>query len=54
MYDYIVNELPALVEAHFPVSDQRAISGHSMGGHGALMIAMRNPERFSSVGPSEK
>ena len=49
MYDYIVNELPALVEAHFPISDQRAISGHSMGGHGALMIAMRNPERFSSV-----
>lgn len=49
MYDYIVNELPALVEAHFPVSEQRAISGHSMGGHGALMIAMRNPERFTSA-----
>jgi len=49
MYDYIVNELPALIEATFPVSGQRAISGHSMGGHGALTIALRNPARFSSV-----
>ncbi|MFC3034534.1 S-formylglutathione hydrolase [Pseudoalteromonas fenneropenaei] len=49
MYDYIVDELPALIEAHFPVSSQRAIAGHSMGGHGALMIALRNPERYSSV-----
>lgn len=49
MYDYVVNELPALVEELFPVTDQRAISGHSMGGHGALTIAMKNPERFSSV-----
>ncbi len=49
MYDYIVEELPALIEAHFPVSEQRAISGHSMGGHGALTIALKNPGRFSSV-----
>lgn len=49
MYDYVVNELPALVEEHFPVSDKRAISGHSMGGHGALMIALRNPSRYTSV-----
>ncbi|WP_415896603.1 S-formylglutathione hydrolase [Neptuniibacter sp. QD57_21] len=49
MYDYIVTELPALIEANFPVTEQRAISGHSMGGHGALMIALRNPQRFSSV-----
>ena len=49
MYDYIVNELPALIEANFPVSDQRAISGHSMGGHGALVIALRNPDRYRSV-----
>ncbi|KJF84556.1 S-formylglutathione hydrolase [Photobacterium phosphoreum] len=49
MYDYIVNELPTLIEAHFPVTNQRAISGHSMGGHGALMIALRNPERYSSA-----
>ncbi|BCL75091.1 S-formylglutathione hydrolase [Jeongeupia sp. HS-3] len=49
MYDYVVDELPALVETHFPVTQQRAISGHSMGGHGALMIALRNPGRYSSV-----
>ncbi|MCR8923218.1 S-formylglutathione hydrolase [Dasania sp. GY-MA-18] len=49
MYDYIVNELPELIEANFPVSDQRAISGHSMGGHGALVIALRNADRYRSV-----
>lgn len=49
MYDYVVDELPALIEATFPVTRQRAISGHSMGGHGALTIALRNPQRFSSV-----
>ncbi len=49
MYDYIVNELPQLIESTFPVSDQRAIAGHSMGGHGALVIALRNPDRYRSV-----
>jgi len=49
MYDYVVSELPALIEAHFPVTTERAISGHSMGGHGALVIALRNPERYRSV-----
>ena len=49
MYDYVVAELPALVEANFPVTDARAISGHSMGGHGALVIALRNPGRYHSV-----
>ncbi|PLW69588.1 S-formylglutathione hydrolase [Pseudohalioglobus lutimaris] len=49
MYDYVVDELPRLVESTFPVSDKRAISGHSMGGHGALVIALRNPERYASV-----
>ena len=49
MYDYVVGELPALVEARFPASDARAISGHSMGGHGALVIALRNPGRYRSV-----
>ncbi|OZB51719.1 S-formylglutathione hydrolase [Stenotrophomonas acidaminiphila] len=49
MYDYVVGELPALVEAQFPASDARAISGHSMGGHGALVIALRNPGRYRSV-----
>lgn len=49
MYDYVVNELPQLIESTFPVSDKRAISGHSMGGHGALTIAMLNPERYRSM-----
>ena len=49
MYDYIVNELPQLIEAHFSVSDQKAIAGHSMGGHGALIIGMLNPEKYSSI-----
>ena len=49
MYDYIIDELPALVEANFAVTDARAISGHSMGGHGALVIALRNPGRYRSV-----
>jgi len=49
MYDYVVDELPALVEAHFPVTDARAVSGHSMGGHGALVVALRNPGRYRSV-----
>jgi S-formylglutathione hydrolase len=49
MYDYVVDELPALIEAHFPVTDQRAISGHSMGGHGALICALKNPGRYRSV-----
>ena len=43
MHDYVVHELPALIEAHFPVSRRRGISGHSMGGHGALVCALRNP-----------
>ncbi|QEY26878.1 S-formylglutathione hydrolase [Neisseria zalophi] len=49
MYDYIVQELPELVESHFPVNDKRSIAGHSMGGHGALMIALKNPGRYASV-----
>ena len=49
MYDYLVDELPRLIEANFPVNEARAISGHSMGGHGALVIALRNPGRYRSV-----
>ena len=49
MYDYIVHELPAWVEADPAASDVRAISGHSMGGHGALTIALKNPGRYRSV-----
>ncbi len=49
MYDYIVDELPEWVEADPAASDVRSISGHSMGGHGALTIALRNPDRYRSV-----
>ncbi|MGB8416727.1 S-formylglutathione hydrolase [Paraburkholderia sp.] len=49
MYDYVVTELPRLIEANFPVTDRRSISGHSMGGHGALVVALRNPGRYRSV-----
>jgi S-formylglutathione hydrolase len=49
MYDYISQELPALIETNFPVTQRRAISGHSMGGHGALSIALKNPDRYVSV-----
>lgn len=49
MNDYVVNELPSLIEDLFPVTQQRAISGHSMGGHGALTIAMQHPQRYLSV-----
>ena len=41
--------LPALVDAHFPTTTARGVSGHSMGGHGALVIALRNPGRYRSV-----
>jgi S-formylglutathione hydrolase len=49
MQDYVARELPALIEAHFPTTDTRAISGHSMGGHGALITALRNPGCYRSV-----
>jgi len=49
MYDYVSRELPALIEAHFPVSTRRAIAGHSMGGHGALICALKRPQDYVSV-----
>ena len=50
MYSYIVEELPTLINAEFPVDSARAsISGHSMGGHGALTIGLKNPGQFKSV-----
>ncbi|PVH28313.1 S-formylglutathione hydrolase [Pararhodobacter oceanensis] len=50
MRQYIEEELPALIAEHFPVDlNRQAITGHSMGGHGALTIGLRNPERFKSV-----
>ncbi|MBY6047215.1 S-formylglutathione hydrolase [Vannielia litorea] len=49
MYDYITGELRGLVMEHFPLEDRHGITGHSMGGHGALTIAMRNAEMFESL-----
>ncbi len=51
MRSYIEHELPARIAAEFPVADmaRQGIFGHSMGGHGALTIALRDPERFRSV-----
>ncbi|MEP9401284.1 S-formylglutathione hydrolase [Sphingomonas sp. VNH70] len=51
MRSYVEDELPALIAAGFPMIDcaRTAIMGHSMGGHGALTIALRNPDRFASV-----
>jgi S-formylglutathione hydrolase len=50
MWTYVTDELPALVESEFPVDmGEQGITGHSMGGHGALTVALRNPRRFKSV-----
>ncbi|MEE2778813.1 MAG: S-formylglutathione hydrolase [Acidobacteriota bacterium] len=54
MHDYVVTELPELVETAFAVASdrlgpKRSISGHSMGGHGAILLALRNPGRYRSV-----
>src|SRR5690554_3748848 len=49
MYSYIAQELPALVERQLPVTSARSIMGHSMGGHGALTIALKHPSTFASV-----
>jgi S-formylglutathione hydrolase len=50
MYSYVVEELPALIAEHFPADgDRQGICGHSMGGHGALVCGLRNPDRFQSV-----
>ncbi|PZU85816.1 MAG: S-formylglutathione hydrolase [Shinella sp.] len=49
MYTYITQELPALVAEHFRVDmDRQGIFGHSMGGHGAMTIALKNPETYKS------
>jgi S-formylglutathione hydrolase len=50
MYSYVSEELPALIEAHLPVDAQRqGIFGHSMGGHGALICALKNSGRYRSL-----
>lgn len=49
MYSYVVDELPKLIESEFPADMSRqGIFGHSMGGHGAITIALKNPERYQS------
>ena len=50
MHSYVARELPALLAQHFPVDGERSgITGHSMGGHGALTIALRHPAQYRSV-----
>ena len=50
MYDYVTQELPPIIGEHFPVDPGRhGLTGHSMGGHGALTIGLRNPEMFGSL-----
>ncbi len=50
MYSYITQELPALVAKHFAVDmSKQGITGHSMGGHGALTIGLRNPQQYRSI-----
>lgn len=49
MYSYVVNELYNLISKEFPVAGRVSIMGHSMGGHGALVIGLREPKKFRSV-----
>ncbi|MEN3260493.1 S-formylglutathione hydrolase [Sodalis endosymbiont of Spalangia cameroni] len=60
MFDYLSDELPALIRQQFRTGDRQSIMGHSMGGHGALLMALRHPGRYCSasafapiVNPSE-
>lgn len=49
MYNYIVTELPKLIHANFPTNGRQSIMGHSMGGHGALVIGLSNPNLYRSI-----
>ncbi len=49
MYDCITQELPTLIESHFPVTAKKSISGHSMGGHGALVIGLKHQDAYHSI-----
>merc|ERR1712048_783872 len=49
MYDFVVTELPKIITGSFNVSERKSIFGHSMGGHGALTIGLKNPEKYTSV-----
>jgi S-formylglutathione hydrolase len=54
MYDYLRDELPALIRSEFSVGERCAISGHSMGGHGALIMALKNPAATPASPPSRR
>ncbi len=49
MYDYVTQELPRVAESVLPLDGRKSVSGHSMGGHGALICALREPEAWESV-----
>lgn len=49
MYSYITEELPQLLDSHFQLAPERSLMGHSMGGHGALTIALKNPGHYRAV-----
>jgi len=50
MWRYVVSELPSLIAEHFPADlSRQSVMGHSMGGHGALMLGLRNPDQYSAV-----
>lgn len=49
MYDYVTKELPEICENELPITDLRSVSGHSMGGHGALICFLKNPNMYRSV-----
>jgi len=49
MYSYVTKELPTLIKEHFPTTGKFGIFGHSMGGHGALVCGLRNPDLFQSI-----
>ncbi|MEO1396184.1 MAG: S-formylglutathione hydrolase [Cyanobacteria bacterium J06634_5] len=49
MYDYVTDELPGLIRSAFSVSDRAGIFGHSMGGHGALICGLKNPDKYASI-----
>ncbi|PRD34417.1 UNVERIFIED_CONTAM: Esd [Trichonephila clavipes] len=49
MYSYVTKELPTIINSEFPTNGKCGIFGHSMGGHGALTIALKNPEKYTSI-----
>jgi len=49
MEKFILEELPAFVQKNFPVNNKASVSGHSMGGHGALTLGLKNPDKYESV-----